>query len=140
MQLFEVEHQQALRFHQALREEIIERDALHHRQPLAIHLRALLLNGFELPAHFRELRHHAIEIVGADADELHVIERGAGGRANVAREQADFAEIIAARKIGENHVAPGMRLRNFHEADAHEIKAVGGIALAADDLARRVTH
>ena len=79
-----------------------------------------------------------LKSVGADADQLHVVERGAGGRANVAREQAGLAEIIAARKIGEHHVAAGMLLRHFHEADAHEIKAVGRIALAADHLAGRV--
>ena len=52
-------------------------------------------------------------------------------------EQANFAEIIAARQIGQHQFAAGVSLRNFHEAEPHEIKTVGGISLFADHLAGR---
>ena len=48
----------------------------------------------------------------------------------------DLAEVAAAGEVGEHQFASGTLLGDFHEADADEVEAVGGIALAADDLSR----
>ncbi len=76
------------------------------------------------------------EIFRADAHHFHVIQRRASRGAHGIFQQRRFAEIFAARKISQHHFAAGVRLRHFHEADAHQIKTVGGIALAANHLAR----
>ena len=77
------------------------------------------------------------EIVGGDAHHFHVIERGAGGSTHVVLQQSDFAEIIAAREVCQNHFPAGMVLRKFYKADAHQIKAVGRVALATYHLPGR---
>ena len=111
--ILQIEHQQALRFHQALREELIERHAVHHLQALLILRAALVGDGLQALAHGRETLDHLAEIVVADAHHFDVIERGARGGADAAAEQADFAEIIAAREIGEDQFAAGIVLRKL---------------------------
>ena len=59
---------------------------------------------------------------------MQVAERG------TAAEERDFAEVPAARQVGQHQFAAGTLLRDFHEADADQIEAVGGISLAANDL------
>ena len=55
-------------------------------------------------------------------------------------EQRDLAEVAAPRQVGQHQFAPRLLFGNFHEADADQVKAVGGIALAADHLARAEAH
>ena len=115
---FQIHHQQALRFHQALREEGIERRAGGGRQALLVLLLALARPTFQALANGGELLHHLMELFGVDAHHFHVIERGAGGRAHALAQQPDFAEISAAAQIGQHQIAARMRLGHFHEADA----------------------
>ena len=63
---------------------------------------ALQRHGFQTAADFGEGFHHAMEVLGVDANQLHVIERRARGRAGTAAQKPDFPEIIAARKIGQH--------------------------------------
>src|SRR6266849_678479 len=93
-------------------------------------------NGFQAGSNAGETRDHTAEIVAGNSNEFDVIESGASGGPNAAAEQADFAEIVAARKIGEDEFAAEIVFRNFHEADANEIEAVRTGALLNDDLAR----
>src|SRR6185437_10254806 len=65
-----------------------------------------------------------------------MIESGAGGRARAAGEQGDLAEVAAPRQIGQHQFASKLLFGDFHEPDADQIEAVGGIALAADYLSR----
>src|ERR1700690_2143823 len=91
-------------------------------------------NALHLLANVWELADHAIEIIAGNAHELDVIESRAGRRADVISQEANFAEIIAARKIREHHLAAGMRLCDLHEPYAHEIKIIGGVPLPANYL------
>src|SRR5258708_3736681 len=72
-----------------------------------------------------------------DSNEFDVIESGASGGSKAAAEESDFTEIITAGQIRENHLAAGIIFRNLYETDAHEIEAVGRIALEGNRLARR---
>jgi len=133
----EIENQQALCLHQALIEELIDGNVggLGHAQAILFHV----LGGglFELAANFREAVEHELEIFAGDADYLDVIQRTAGRDAGRAGQEGHFAKVGAASEIGEDQVAAGTMLGDFDEAEAHEIKAVGRLALAADDLSRR---
>ena len=52
------------------------------------------------------------------------------------REQGDFAEVAAPRQVGQHQLAAHFLFGNFHEPDADQVEAVGGIPLAADHLPR----
>ncbi len=136
---FEVEHEQALRFHQSLRKELINRDALDHFHALLVGEAAFFRDELEATAHCGEALHHVAEIVAGDAHHFHVVEGGAIRRADSTAEQTDFAEIIASREISKDEFAAWIILRNFHETNAHQIKTVRAIALSRDDLSRRKT-
>src|SRR5271156_1753263 len=131
----QIEQQQTLRFHQALLQEALQRRAVDHHQCFVIHLHAFLAHLCELLADAGELPRHAGEIFRADAHHLHMVQGRAGGAAHRILQQRRFAEIFAARKIGQHHLATGVRLRNFYEADAHQVKAVRRFTLAANHLA-----
>ena len=133
--LLKIEDQQALRLHQALREELIDGNALNHLQALRVGGLAFADDGLQARANAGETRDHFAEVVAGNLDKFDVIERGAGGGTDTAAEQTDFTEIVAARDVSENQFAAGIVFGNLHEADANEVEAVGGIALARDDLA-----
>ena len=133
--VLQIEDEQALRFHQSLGEELINGNAVDHLQALLIGGAALGGGGFETGANAGETRDHIAKIVAGNTHQLDVIESCAGGGANAAAEETDFAEIVAPGKIGENHFAAGIIFRNFHETDSNKIKAIGGFALSDDGLA-----
>ncbi len=81
-----------------------------------------------------------MELLGVDAHQLHVIERGAGGGADAAAQQSDLAEVSAAAQIGQHQIAARMRLGHFHEAEPDQIETVRDIALAANHVALGVAH
>ena len=58
-----------------------------------------------------EALEHQLESRRRDADHFHVVERRAGRGARASAEQADLAEISAARQVGEHQLAAGMVLR-----------------------------
>ena len=132
---FQVQHQQALRFHQSLREKTLQRHAANHAQPLrfASWRSRQRVRG---PRGLRDTFPPCAKILRGNADHLDVVERRAGRRARSSAEQADFAEIIAARQIRQHQFAAGISFRNFHESEADQIKTVRGITLFADHLAR----
>jgi len=136
----QIEDEQALRFHEALREELVDGNALKHLEALGIGGLAFSDDGLQASTDIRETRDHLAEIVAGNFDEFDVIERGTSGGADAAAEQADFAEVIAAGNVGEDELAAGIVFGDFHETDADEIEAVGGVALAGDDLAGSVTN
>jgi len=134
----QVEDEQALRFHQALREELVDRNALHHLEALCIGGLAFRDDGLQAGPDIGEARDHFPEIVAGNSDKFDVIERGAGGSACTAAKQADLAEVVAAGDVGEDEFAAGIVFDDFHKADADEVETVGGFALARDDLPGRV--
>ncbi len=135
---FEIEDEQALRFHQTLGEELVDGQRVNLHGALAVGGDAFMGNGFERLADVRETLEHECKVIGADAHDFHVIERGAGRGARASGEKRDLAEVAATGEVGEDEFASGALLGNFHEPDANEVEAVGGIALAADDLPGRV--
>src|SRR5229473_2641777 len=130
--IFQVENQQALRFHQALGEELVERDALHHLQAVLVGGAAFGGNLFEPGPDIGEAVDHLAEIVAGYFHDFNVIKGCTGCRADAAPEEADFAEIVATREVREDEFAAGIFLGNFHEANSDEIKTVGRAALARD--------
>ncbi len=95
----QVEQQQALRFHQTLLQETVERRAIDRSQALFIHFRAFVAGVFEFAAHSGELTGHAAEIFRANAHHLHVIESRAGSGAHGLVQQRRFSEVFATRKV-----------------------------------------
>jgi hypothetical protein len=100
--IFQVENQQALCFHQALRKELVKRDTLHHLQAMFIGGTAFGGNLFETGSDIGEAVDHLAKVVAGNFYDLDVIKGRAGGRADAASEKADFTEIVAAREIGED--------------------------------------
>ncbi len=81
-----------------------------------------------------------MKLLGMDAHQLHVIERGAGCGADPSAQQSDLAEVSATPEIGEHQIAARMRLRHLDEPQPHQVEAVRDIALAANDVALGVAH
>jgi hypothetical protein len=108
--VLQIQNQQALRFHQALREELIDGDAANHLHALLICGAAFGGNGFEAGSNAGKTRDHVAEIFAGDSNEFDVIESGASGGSKAAAKQADFSEVVAAREIRENHLAAGIIL------------------------------
>src|SRR5712664_2749012 len=135
--ILQVQNQQALRLHQSLREKLIDGDVANHLHALLVRSQAFGGDGFKAVADARETFHHLAEIVARDANQLHVVECGAGGCAQTAAQQTNLAEVIAAGKVGEYHLSAGIVFGNFYEANAHEIETVRWFALKRDRLARR---
>jgi hypothetical protein len=73
---------------------------VHHLHALLIGGAAFIRNGLETRSDARETSDHVAKIVAGDTHELDVIESGASGRSHAAAKEADFAEIVAARKVG----------------------------------------
>ena len=118
----------------------LERHAAHHAQAFAIGFLAFSRDIFQAAPHIGKFFHHGAKIFRGDANQFDVVERRAGRGPRAAAEQADFAEIIAARQIGQHQFAAGIFLGNFHKSQPHQIKTVGGFALLADHLAGRESH
>src|SRR5258705_7547744 len=137
--LLQVEHQQALRLHQSLCEELIDRHVELRLHALLVLGAALSGNFFETLTHAREKLDHLAEIVARDAQNFDMVKRNACRRAQPSSEQANFAEKIAAGKIREDELASRMIFGNLHETEADDIEVIRGITLAGNDLARRVT-
>ena len=87
----QIQHQQALRFHQSLSEKLIERHAGGGGQPLAVLCPgARARAASRLAPHVGELFHHLVKFFGVDADQFDMIERGAGRGAAAARRAGRF--------------------------------------------------
>ncbi len=108
--ILQIQNQQALRFHQSLREELIDRDVVNHVHTLLICGSALGGNGFETGSNAGKTRNHIAEIIAGDSNEFDVIKSSASRGSNAAAEQPDFTEVVAAREIRENHLAAGIIL------------------------------
>src|SRR5690242_15040228 len=134
--VLQVENKQALCFHQSLRKELIDGNAVDHLQTLLVGGAALGGDGFETGPNAGETRDHVAKIFAGNAHEFDVIEGGASGGENATAEQSNFAEIVAAGQISENHLAAGIAFRSFHEADADKIKTVGSVTPLNNALAR----
>src|SRR5712671_6425345 len=137
--LLQVEHQQALRFHQSLREELIDGHVELRLHALLVLGAAFSGNFFETLTHAREKFDHLAEIVARDAQDFDMVERNTCCRAQPSSEQANFAEKIAAREIREDELPSRMIFGNFHETESDDIEVIRGITLAGNDLAGRVT-
>ena len=133
--VLQIQNQQALRLQQSLRQELIDGNVLNHLHALLIGRVAFRRDGFKACSNARETRDHVAKIFTRDSHKFDVIERGACRGSNAAAQQADLAEIIAARKIGKHQLAAGIIFRNFHESDPNEIEAIGRGSLVNDDLA-----
>jgi hypothetical protein len=136
----QVEHEQALRFHQAVCEELIDRQVLHLGEALAILGKAFACDGFQSRPHIGEVLQHEFEVIARDTHDLDVVERRAGCRAGHAVQKGHLAEVASASKVGKNQLSARPVLRDLYEADANQVKAVGRFALAANDLARAETN
>ena len=134
----EIEDEQALRFHQALREELIDGNGLDQLEALGVGELTLGDNGFEADTDVRKTPHHFAEVFAGDFDDFDVIEGGTGGRTDATAEQTDFAEVVAAGQVGENEFAARIIFGDLHEPDAHEVEGIGRLPLTRDDLARSV--
>jgi hypothetical protein len=75
----QIKDQKALGFHQTLRKELVNRNRVDHLHALFIRRTTLLRNCFEAAAHSRKALDHLQKVFRRDADDLHVIKRGAGG-------------------------------------------------------------
>src|SRR5712664_1390772 len=106
--IVQIQNQQALRFHQALRKELIDGDVVNHLHALLICSATFGGNGFEAGSNAWETRDHVAEVAAGDSNEFDVIECGASGSSKAAAEQADFSEVVTAREIRENHLAAGI--------------------------------
>jgi len=113
---------------------LIDGDVVNHLHALLICGEAFGGDGFEAFADARETSHHLAKIPARNANQLHVVESGAGGRTYAAAQQTDLAEVIAAGKVGEYHLSAGIIFGDFYEANAHEIETVGLFALTRNDL------
>ena len=108
--ILQIQNQQALRFHQSLREELIDGEVVNHLHALLICRAAFGGNGLETGSNAGETRNHIAEIIAGDSNEFDVIESSASRGSNAAAEEPDFAEVVAAREIRENHLAAGIIL------------------------------
>src|SRR5579864_9570386 len=87
----EVEHQQTLRIHQALTQEVIHRYVLQIVQTAAILFETLLGYGLEALAHLREALDHSFKVVATDLHKFNMIERRASrGAKTFLSEQSDL--------------------------------------------------
>ncbi len=134
----EIDEEQVLRLHQPLREKVRDR----HRADLLV---TLLVLGQEAGGDLLQLGpdlgkalQHRVEVLAADLDDLHVIERAAGRRANAGAQQPDLPEVTPPGEVAQHHLAAGERLRDLDEADADQEEAVGRLALPANHLPRLV--
>ena len=137
---FEIEDEQALCFHQTLGEELVDGQRVNLHGAVTVGGDAFVGNRFERLTHVGEPLEHERKVFGADAHDFDVIERGAGRGARASGEKCDLAEVAATREVGEDEFAAGTLFGNFHEPDANEVEAVGGVTLAADDLPGRVAN
>src|SRR5215472_1273709 len=135
--ILQIENEQALRFHQSLREELVDGNAVHYLQALLIGGAALASDGFQSCAYAGKSCDHLAEIVAGNAHQFDVIESRACSRSNATAQQTNFAEIVAAGKVGQHHLAARIILRDLHEADANKIKTIGSLGLLNDNLPRR---
>src|SRR6185437_2463961 len=73
----EIENQQALRLHQALREKILQRCGFDQREAFAILALALERDGFEAAANLRKLLEHQPKLLRRNAHNFDMVKRGA---------------------------------------------------------------
>src|SRR5260370_2878774 len=117
--ILQIQNQQALRFHQSLREELIDRHIVNHLHALLIRGAPFGGNRFEPSSNAGKTRNHVAEIVAGDSNELDVIERSATGGSHAAAQQADLAEVIATGKIGQDKFSAGIVLRHLYKTDSN---------------------
>src|SRR5580704_5337435 len=114
---------------------MVQRHAGGGGKTLPILFLTLACKTLQALANFREPLHHLMELFGVDANQLYVIERGAGGGSASAAEQSDLAEISAAAEVGQHQLTTRMRLGDLYESEADQIETIGDVALVADDVA-----
>ena len=88
----EIQHQQALRFHQALGQERIHGHSLYLGEALAVFRGTPSGDRLQAAPHFRKMVQHQFEIFHANAHDFYVIERNAIGGAHPSAQQRKFAE------------------------------------------------
>src|SRR6266566_4055107 len=71
--VLQIEDEQALRFHQTLRKELVNGDAVDPLQALLISRAAFGSDGFKTGSHARKFRNHVSEIVAADPHKLETV-------------------------------------------------------------------
>ena len=135
--IFQIQNQKALRFHQTLRKKLIDGHAPDRLHPLLVLRAAFRCNCFQSLAYARESLHHLAKIVARNSHHFHVVQRRTSRRTYSAAQQSNLPEIIAAGKISQHQFSAGIRLRNFHESNAHQIETARRIALPRDYLPRR---
>jgi hypothetical protein len=135
----QVQHEQALGFHQAVGEKLIDRQVLHLGKALAILGKTFSCDGFQSRPHVGKVLQHELEVFARYPHDLHMVECRTGCRARRAVQKGHFTEVAAASKVGENKLSPWTVLRDFYEADANQEKAVGRFTLPTNDLSRTET-
>ncbi len=123
---FQVEHQQALRFHQSLGEKLVHGNIFGSDGAASVFFQPFVGRGLQAVPNVGKLVEHQLKIFSRDAHDLDVVESRAGRGARAAGEQRDLAEVAAPRQIGEHQFASELLFGNLHEADADQIEAVGG--------------
>ena len=107
---------------------------------VAICLLRVRVRRLRASPHFRKLLHHEAESLPRRCARLQrdrALCRWPCARPP--RQQSQFRRNSRrAPRYARTISPPGCDLRHFHESDAHEIETVGGLALTADHLARRV--
>src|ERR1035438_8114398 len=119
---FQIQYQKALCLHQALSQKMIQRHAGGRPETLPVLFLALASETLQAPSNFRKPVRHLVEFFGVDANQLHVIERGAGGGAAPFAKQADLPEISAAAEICQHQLASRMRLGDLDESETNQIE------------------
>ena len=71
---FQIEHKQALRFHQTVREELVHGQVLHLRKAQAIFLEALPGNQLQAASNVRKAREHQFKVVARNAHSFHMVQ------------------------------------------------------------------
>ena len=81
---FQVEHQQALRFHQSLGEELVHGNVLGPDGAALVLSQPCVRRGLQAVPHVGKPLQHQLKIFGGNTHHLDVVERRAGGGARAA--------------------------------------------------------
>src|SRR4029077_10369538 len=137
---FQIEDQQALRLHQAVRKELVHGQVLHLRQAQAVFFEPFPGSQLQATSNVGKAREHEREVLAGDTDSLNVIQGRTGSGARAPAEQGDLAEVPATCKVSENKLASRALLGDFHKTDPHKVKTVGCVTLPTDHLSRVETE
>jgi hypothetical protein len=135
---FQVKDQKTLRFHQTLRKKGVNGNVLYLRKSAAIFRDAVSDNQFQAAANVGKTVQHKIEVFDSDTHCFYVIEGNAVGCADACTEKGKFTEKPTAADVRQNQLSTGVSFRYFDEADSNQKETVRRIALAANELTRRI--